>query len=184
MMLVASVPRSAQPSNSLQPPSAFAAITEPTARSRAIFAEMAKVLTHPRCMNCHPATNRLLQGNDQHPHQPLATRDTTCVTCHTDRNFTLHEQASYRSIPGHPRWMAAPVEMAWEGKSVGDICRQIKDPDRNGGRNLSLLHEHLAHDDLVAWGWQPGAGRDPAPGSQALLGELAQAWIDTGAVCP
>jgi hypothetical protein len=145
---------------------------------------MAKVLTHPRCMNCHPATNRLLQGNDQHPHQPLATRDTTCVTCHTDRNFTLHEQASYRSIPGHPRWMAAPVEMAWEGKSVGDICRQIKDPDRNGGRNLSLLHEHLAHDDLVAWGWQPGAGRDPAPGSQALLGELAQAWIDTGAVCP
>jgi hypothetical protein len=25
-------------------------------------------------------------------------------------------------------------------------------PDRNGGRNLSLLHEHLAHDDLVAWG--------------------------------
>ena len=29
----------------------------------------------------------------------------------------------------------------------------------NGGRNLSLLHEHLAHDDLVAWGWQPGEGR-------------------------
>jgi hypothetical protein len=33
---------------------------------------------------------------------------------------------------------------------------------------------------LVAWGWQPGAGRDPAPGSLALLGELVQAWIDTG----
>jgi hypothetical protein len=46
------------------------------------------------------------------------------------------------------------------------------------------LHEHLAHDDLVAWGWQPGEGRDPAPGSQALLGELIQAWIDTGAYCP
>jgi hypothetical protein len=145
---------------------------------------VAKVLTHPRCMNCHPATNRLTQGNDEHPHQPLATRETPCVTCHTDQNFTLHERASYQSIPGHPRWMAAPIEMAWEGKSVGEICRQIKDPDRNGGRNLSLLHEHLAHDDLVAWGWQPGAGRDPAPGSQALLGELVQAWIDTGALCP
>jgi hypothetical protein len=120
-------------------------------------------------MNCHPATDHVLQGNDSHPHQPVATRQTPCVTCHTDRNFTLHERASYRSIPGHPRWMAAPIEMAWEGKSVGEICRQIKDPDRNGGRNLSLLHEHLAHDDLVAWGWQPGEGRDPAPGSQALF---------------
>ena len=184
MMVAASVSGSAQPSNALQPPSAFAAISDPAERSRAIFSEMAKVLTHPRCMNCHPATNRPTQGNDKHPHRPMATRDTPCVTCHTDRNFTLHEGASYHSIPGHPRWMAAPIEMAWEGKSVGEICRQIKDPDRNGGRNLSLLHEHLAHDDLVAWGWQPGAGRDPAPGSQALLGELVQAWIDTGALCP
>jgi hypothetical protein len=104
----------------------------------------------PTLMNCHPATDRVLQGDDKHPHQPVATRQTPCVTCHTDRNFTLHERSSYRSIPGHPRWMAAPIEMAWEGKSVGEICRQIKDPDRNGGRNLSLLHEHLAHDDLVA----------------------------------
>jgi hypothetical protein len=47
-----------------------------------------------------------------------------------------------------------------------------------------LLHEHVAHDDLVAWGWQPGEGRDPVPGSQALLGDLIQAWIDTGAQCP
>src|SRR5512133_2587798 len=184
MMLAASVSSSAQPANTLQPPSAFAGISDPGERSRALFAEVAKVLTHPRCMNCHPATTRPTQGNDKHPHQPLATRDTPCVTCHTDRNFTLHEEASYRSIPGHPRWMAAPIEMAWEGKSVGEICRQVKDPDRHGGRNLSLLHEHLAHDDLVAWGWQPGAGRDPAPGSQALLGELVQAWIDTGALCP
>jgi hypothetical protein len=174
----------AQPSNTLQPPSAFAAISDPAERSRAIFSEAAKVLTHPRCMNCHLATDRVLQGDDNHPHQPMATRQTPCVTCHTDRNFTLHEPASYRSIPGHPRWMAAPVEMAWEGKSVGEICQQIKDPDRNGGRNLSLLHEHLAHDDLVAWGWHPGEGRDPAPGSQALLGQLIQAWIDTGAQCP
>jgi hypothetical protein len=153
-----SISGSAQPSNTLQLPSAFAAISDPAERSSAIFAEAAKVLTHPRCMNCHPATDRLLQGNDRHPHQPVATRQTPCVTCHTDRNFTLHECASYRSIPRHLRWMAAPIEMAWEGKSIGEICRQIKDPERNGGRNLSLLHEHLAHDDLVAWGWQPGEG--------------------------
>jgi hypothetical protein len=58
------------------------------------------------------ATDRLLQGNDRHPHQPVGTRQTPCVICHTDGNFTLHERASYRSISGHPRWMAAPIEMA------------------------------------------------------------------------
>ncbi|HEU5274450.1 MAG TPA: Isoquinoline 1-oxidoreductase subunit, partial [Xanthobacteraceae bacterium] len=74
--------------------------------------------------------------------------------------------------------------MAWEGKSVGEICRQIKDKDRNGGRDLAALHEHLASDDLVAYGWHPGKGRAPAPGTQQQLGELVQAWIDSGAACP
>jgi hypothetical protein len=170
--------------STLRPPSAFSPISDPGERSRAIFAEAAKVLTHPRCLNCHPAGDRPTQANDLHPHEPFTRRDLPCVTCHTDRNFTLHERASYQSIPGHPRWMMAPIEMAWQGKSIGEICLQLKDRDRNGGRDLALLHEHLAHDELVAWGWQPGAGREPAPGSQALLGELIQAWIDTGAHCP
>jgi hypothetical protein len=67
---------------------------------------------------------------------------------------------------------------------VGEMCKQMKDPDRNGGRTLALLHEHVAHDDLVAWGWNPGPGREPAPGTQELLGQLVQAWIDSGAECP
>jgi hypothetical protein len=74
--------------------------------------------------------------------------------------------------------------MAWEGKTVGQICEQVKDRARNGGRDLSMLHEHVASDDLVATGWNPGAGREPAPGSQKILGDLIQAWIDTGAHCP
>jgi len=90
----------------------------------------------------------------------------------------------YRSIPGHDRWFLAPIEMAWQGKTISQICEQLKDPQRNGGRNLELLHDHLAHDDLVAWGWHPGEGRDPAPGSQEQLGDLARAWIETGSVCP
>jgi hypothetical protein len=184
--LVLSVHCSAQtPDGSgLQPPAAFSAIADPAARSSALFTEAAKVLTHPRCMNCHPAGDRPLQGNDRHPHEPITTRQGTCITCHTDRNFTLLERASYRSIPGHPRWQLAPLEMAWEGKSVGEICRQMKDPDRNGGRDLELVHEHAANDDLVAWGWAPGVGRDPAPGTQELFGQLIKAWIDSGAQCP
>ena len=64
------------------------------------------------------------------------------------------------------------------------VCRQIKDPRRNGGRNLELLYEHSAKDDLVAWGRHPGLGRDPVPGTQQALGELIRAWIDSGAECP
>ena len=176
----------ARAQNNLQPPSAFAGIADANARSRALFSEVAKVLTSPRCINCHPAGDRPTQGNDRHAHMPPVFRAAgVCQTCHTDRNYTLMERASsYRSIPGHPRWDVAPIEMAWQGKRVTEICQQLKDPQRNGGRTLELVHEHLAHDDLVAWGWTPGEGRDPAPGSQQILGELVRAWIDSGADCP
>ena len=169
----------------LKAPSAFSSIGDPAERSRALFGEAAKVFTSPRCINCHPAGDRPTQSNDRHPHVPLVSRNESCLTCHTDKNFTLTtDGASYRSIPGHPRWSVAPIEMAWQGKSVGEMCKQMKDPDRNGGRTLALLHEHVAHDDLVAWGWNPGPGREPAPGTQELLGQLVQAWIDSGAECP
>jgi hypothetical protein len=171
----------------LQSPSAFQSIRDRAQRSRAIFAEIGKVLTHPRCMNCHPAGDQPLQGADHRIHFPPARRPglgDSCAACHTDRNVTLHETASFQSIPGHPRWELAPLSMAWEGKSLGDICRQIKDKDRNGGRDLALLQEHIAKDDLVAWGWNPGAGREPAPGNQEIAGQLTKAWIDSGAECP
>jgi hypothetical protein len=174
----------------LKPPSEFQSIADQAERSRAIFAEIGKDLTHPRCLNCHPAGEHPLQGADHHEHRPVVWRSDTgsfgtpCGECHTERNVTLHEAASYQSIPGHPRWGVAPLSMAWEGKSLGEICRQLKDTARNGGRVLALLQEHVAKDDLVAWGWAPGAGREPAPGSQQAAGELVQAWIDTGAECP
>ena len=179
----------------LRPVSSFSGIADQGERSRALFNEIAKVVTNPRCMNCHPAADRPLQGNDKHEHMPpvprgeagLGVAGLTCQACHTEKNFTLvgvGEGATYKSIPGHPRWQLAPVEFAWEGKSLSQICQQIKDPNRNGGRSLALLQEHFAKDDLVAWGWAPGEGRDPAPGTQAQLGELVQAWIDNGAACP
>ena len=74
--------------------------------------------------------------------------------------------------------------MAWEGVGLFGICQQIKDVERNGGKTLEELHEHNAEDGLVGWGWNPGPGREPAPGTQALFGALTKAWIDTGAHCP
>ena len=181
--------------NELRPVASFAGIADRAERSRALFNEIGKVVTHPRCLNCHPVGDHPLQGTDHHEHQPPVPRGEsndgiaglTCQACHSEHNFTLvgvGAGASYRSIPGNPRWALAPKEFAWEGKSLGEICRQIKDEKRNGGRSLALLQEHFARDDLVAWGWAPGEGREPAPGTQQQLGALVQAWIDSGAACP
>jgi hypothetical protein len=188
------VPRAiAQVSESLRPPSAFADIADRAARSRALFAEAAKVITSPRCMNCHPAGDNPSQGDNEHVHKPAAFRGEAgvgvpglpCAACHTDKNFPLSVgEASYQSIPGHSRWGLAPIEMAWQGKSPDQICRQIKDPAHNGGRSLALLQEHMAKDDLVGWAWHPGAGRRPAPGTQEEFGAIISAWINTGAECP
>jgi len=160
------------------------------AAAAAAFEAFVPVLRNPRCMNCHPAGDHPLQGEDQHEHMPVVWRgetghlETNCAGCHTERNVTLHEAASYKSIPGNPRWAIAPLSMAWQNKSLGDICRQLKDVERNGGRDLALLQEHVAKDDLVGWAWNPGTGREPAPGTQEEAGKLVQAWIDTGAECP
>ena len=35
--------------------------------------------------------------------------------------------------------------------SLADICRQLKDASRNGGRTLNQIIEHAAHDSLVGW---------------------------------
>jgi len=37
---------------------------------------------------------------------------------------------------------------------------------------------------LVAWGWEPGPGREPAPGDPQRFADLVKAWIATGAHCP
>ena len=171
-------------------PADFMSIPDAADRSRAIFGEIGKLLTHPRCMNCHPAGDHPLQGADHHEHMPPVWRGdsghlaTNCAECHSEHNVTLHEGASYSSIPGHPRWDVAPLSMAWQNKSLGEICRQLKDVNLNGGRDLALLQDHVASDDLVGWAWNPGEGREPAPGTQELAGKLVQAWIDSGAECP
>ena len=105
-----------------------------------------------------------------------------CGTCHGPRNVALANGMG--SVPGHPEWHVAPIEMAWEGKTLGQICAQIKDRRRNGGKSLDQIVEHNAHDSLVGWGWNPGPGRTPVPGTQAQFGELTRAWVASGAKCP
>ena len=173
-------------SASLAAPESFAAIDDEATRSAAIFAELGKVLTHPRCVNCHPAGDHPRQGDMGRLHQPPVERGADgyglaamrCSSCHLQHNFDAAR------VPGNPQWHLAPREMAWEGKTLGEICAQIKDRERNGGRSLDELVDHIGTDTLVGWAWAPGFGREPAPGTQAQAGALAAAWVKSGAVCP
>ena len=177
-------------SNELRAPAAFAGIADEDERSAALFVEMARVLTHPRCLNCHPSSDSPTQGDDLSVHAPPVTRGAdghgtaavACTTCHGPDHAVFADGSG--SVPGHPHWALAPASMAWAERTVPQICDQLRDPDRNGGFSLDALVKHNAEDGLVGYGWNPGPGREPAPGSQAAFGELTRAWVDSGAACP
>ena len=177
----------------LRAASEFESIADDAERSRALFEEAGKVIQHPRCVNCHPAGDQPLQGMEMTVHQPPVSRGEgdigvpgmMCGTCHGEANVEVVGQAdTIKSIPGHPEWHVAPIEMAWVGKTLGEICQQLKDPERNGGKTVDEIVDHMAEDSLVGWGWEPGAGREPVPGSQQVFGELIRRWAETGADCP
>jgi hypothetical protein len=180
----------AQPSSAaasdLRPASDFAGIADQRARSLALFQEAGKVLGHPRCVNCHPAGDSPHQTDRMRLHQPMVVRGADghgaptlqCNTCHGPANFDPAH------VPGHAEWHLAPLSMAWEGRSLGQICEQIKDRARNGGRDLAEILHHVGEDSLVGWAWSPGIGRAPAPGTQARFGEIMRAWAAAGAFCP
>src|SRR5258707_8224552 len=115
-MLAAHAVSDAPPDN-LASVESFSSISDPAARSAAIFTELGKVLTNPRCTNCHPAGDRPRQGDLSRLHQPPVERGPDghgsetmrCSICHKNANFDPGR------VPGHPEWHLAPREMAWEG---------------------------------------------------------------------
>jgi len=165
---------------------AMAQQPDQASRSIALFREAGKVLQHPRCLNCHPVGERPTQADRMAPHVPFVVRGADghgpaglpCNACHHAANY------AESGVPGHPKWHLAPASMAWAGKSLGEICRQIKDPARNGGLDMPALLKHMAEDTLVGWAWAPGGKRTPAPGTQAEFGATMRAWAESGAVCP
>ncbi len=170
----------------LRDATAFAGIADRAERSRALFLEASRVMLHPRCANCHPSDDSPRQRDDAQMHDPPVARGDdnrgvpglACGSCHQDQNLALAR------VPGAPDWHLAPRSMAWIGHSPAAICEQVKDPARNGGKTLAQIVDHSAHDALVAWGWAPGSGRTPAPGTQARFGALVSAWVESGAACP
>jgi cytochrome c5 len=159
------------PAENLATLESFDAIGDTVARSAALFTEAGKVLTHARCVNCHPAGDRPRQGDVRRLHQPPVARGNDgfglpamrCPICHQAANFEPGR------VPGNQVWHLAPIEMAWEGKTVGEICAQIKDPARNGGRSLDEIVHHIGTDHWWAGPGRRAPGVSPPPGHKARL---------------
>jgi hypothetical protein len=159
------------------------------AASKEAFQQVYRVLTSPRCQNCHPAGDAPLQGEDSHVHLQNVKRGADghgapamrCNTCHQVANLP-----GAHMPPGNPKWaLPAPEhKMVFVGRSPGDLCRQLKDPKQNGGRTLDQIFHHIADDDLVGWGWSPGDGRALPPLSRPDTVAQLKIWMDGGAACP
>lgn len=152
------------------------------------------VFSHPRCANCHVEDARPRWSGANYGPKPrvhafnvqrgadgsgFGNAGMRCTTCHFSSNSNV-----LNGPPGAENWHLAPAEMAWFGKSSNHICEQIKDPLRNGDRTLAEVAEHVRTDALVGWGWSPGPGREPAPGSADETFAAIEAWSAAGAPCP
>ena len=159
------------------------------AGSRAAFLEAYKVFMHPRCMNCHPAGDVPLQGDDSHPHAQNVRRGPDgkgkyalkCQNCHQLTNLP-----GLNMPPGNPNWHLPPPEMKmiFQGKSPRELARQLKDPDQNGHKTLEQLLHHVTEDKLVLGGWDPGDGRTRPPLSHDEFARKMREWIEKGASEP
>ncbi len=164
---------------------------ESAAGGAASFDQLMRVLTHRRCINCHPAGDRPHQGEDSHLHRFGVQRGAdgfgpaalTCGTCHQAENN------DFSGVPGAPHWHLAPRSMAWEGLNRYEIARSILDPAKNGGRNPAEIEQHLTTDPLVLWVFEPGVdheekAREKPPVSREDYLAAVKAWFAAGTPIP
>jgi cytochrome c5 len=157
--------------------------------AKAAFLAAAPVFTHPRCLNCHASGDFPRQGDDSRVHAQNVRRGSDgrgvltqkCATCHMSHNLP-----EAHLPPGAANWKLPPAAtpMDWEHKSPGDICRQLKSSAQNGHRTPAQVVQHVQTNALVKWGWDPGPGRTPVPGTQADFAKNIAAWAAAGGACP
>ncbi|MEM7426368.1 MAG: hypothetical protein AAF441_09745 [Pseudomonadota bacterium] len=158
-----------------------------------------EVLRHPRCVNCHTgADNRPVWSGPSFGKRRkhgmsinagesrIGAEGLSCRTCHQTSRApnTVPHAAPHAGID----WQLAPVEFQWIDKTSAEICRQLRNPDVNGGRDGAGLVEHILDDlevtGFITWSFDPGPGREPAPGGlQTHLEDMAL-WAAAGMPCP
>jgi hypothetical protein len=166
----------------------FSIINRDSVESVRAFETVYKTLMSPRCMNCHPAGDVPLQGDDSHLHAMGPKRGVEgkgvyamkCSNCHQETNI-----AGLHMPPGNPEWHLPPaaMKMVFEGKSAHELAKQLIDKKKNGNKDIKKLIEH-ADDGLVLAGWNPGEGRTLPPVSHAEFKKAWITWLKTGAYAP
>ena len=162
----------------------------------AAWQQVYSVLTHPRCINCHTATNYPQQGDDRHRHFANVVRGPVgkgvpalqCVTCHQGAN------ADSTGVPGAHDWHQAPLSMKWQNLndkifSSAEVCRAVTDRSKNHNLDGAGLLKHHEEEPLVLWAFQPGRRIDGAmrtlpPLTHEQFVEATRKWIEAGMPCP
>ena len=163
------------------------------------WARIYEVASHPRCANCHTGSSErpMWSGPSYGKTRPhgmniragesrMGVEYIACQTCHTTKD---EDWDNANTMPhAAPRvamsWQLAPVEADWFGRSSQEICAQLRDPELNGDRDMMALAEHLDHDLILHWAWEPGGGREPAPYSlQEHVNDIL-IWGTAGMPCP
>ena len=162
----------------------------------AAWQQVYSVLTHPRCINCHTATDYPQQGDDRHRHLFNVVRGTegkgvpalNCATCHQGAN------ADSTGVPGAENWHLAPLSMRWQDVndkilSSADICKSLTDRSKNDNLDAAGVLKHHQTEPLVHWAFAPGRGRDGTarslpPLTHDQLVAVTRTWVEAGTPCP
>lgn len=157
------------------------------------------VVTHPRCANCHvdaraipiwtPAGEAESRAHGMNIHggvSRIGAETIACSTCHLTSTLP-NDPAPAPPRAGLP-WQLAPVEFLWYSESGAEICKQLSDPARNGGRDAIGLLDHLRHDasldGFIPRAWEPGEGRSKPPGTFEDHVKDMSEWAAAGQPCP
>ena len=153
------------------------------------FVDVVRVLQSPRCANCHPAGDAPTQTDRLTPHEMNISRKSVaaglaCNACHQLKNSDAIGVAG--GPPGAAGWNLPPADMpmVFQGKTVTELCEQLKDPARNGHRTLDQIVEHVEKEPLVLWGWSPGGKRTLPPMSHDAFVAAVKTWVASGGACP
>jgi hypothetical protein len=152
------------------------------------FMKVYKVLMSPRCMNCHPAGDAPLQGDDSHIHSMDVVRGKDGTGLYAAKCSNCHQPANIPGLhmpPGNPKWQLPPADMkmVFQGKTARQLALQIMNYNQNGHKNKAQLIEH-ARDTLVKAAWNMGEGRMPPPMDYKAFVSVWDTWIKKGGYAP
>jgi len=164
------------------------AINKDSVESVKAFMKVYGVLMSPRCMNCHPAGDEPLQGDDSHIHTMNVQRGpdgkglyaVKCSNCHQPANVP-----GQHTPPGNPKWQLPPsdMKMVFQGRTARQLALQIMNFNENGHKDKMQLIAH-ARDTLVKSAWNMGEGRVPPPMSYSAFVSVWDEWIKKGGYAP